>query len=209
MASSSSNNHFTALTTLTMPSGKFVLECVSSGDKNAATSSNAIPIAPGNKKTLGSKVSTGPTFKNKLVLHTGSKKLPPNVRATLASQPGQSAPRQTSKLLPQVKVLPSQRATALKRAILSLLPKVAVSCLVPTRDQVPTPVPCQFLQSPKDQKMNTGSSSYSHVTTKNILIGSKQTYRSEEASLPSWNETWMTPEDGFPVPTNEKNISPT
>ena len=34
-------------------------------------------------------------------------------------------------------------------------------------------------------------------------------FRSEEALLPSWNETWMMPEDWLPVPTNEKNISPT
>ena len=50
MASSSSNNHFAALTALTMPLGKFVLEHVSSGDNNAATGSNAIPVAPGNNK---------------------------------------------------------------------------------------------------------------------------------------------------------------
>ena len=57
--------------------------------------------------------------------------------------------------------------------------------------------------------MNTGSSSYSHIAAKNVPIGSKQTFRSEEDSLPSWNEMWTTPEDWLPVPTNEENISPT
>ena len=208
MASSSSNNRFATLSCLNTPSGKFVLESIASGDKQtpAATGSNAIPIAPGNKKTLGSKVGTGLTSKKKPVLNTGSKKLLPNVWATLASQPGLSTPRSTSKLLPQAKsyISPSKRAMSMP------LPKVAESCLVPTRDQFPTLVPCQFLRSPKDQQMNSSSSkSYSHVATKGIQTGSKQTFRSEEASLPSWNETWMMPEDWLPVLMNEKNISPT
>ena len=208
MASSSSNNHFTTLSAFKMPSGKFVLESVASGDKQtlAATGSNAIPIAPGNKKTLGSKVSTGLTIKKKPVLNTGLKKLPPNVWATSASRPGLSAPRPASKLSPQAKsyIPPS------KRDISTPLPKAAVSHLVPTRDQFPPLVPHQFLQSQKDKEMNSGlSKSYSHIAAKGIQTGSKQTFRSEEALLPSWNETWTTPEDCLPVLMNEKNISPT
>ena len=102
----SSNNHFTALSSLKTPSGKFILESVSLGDKTTATGSNAIPVASCNNKYLAalqSKVSAGPTLKRKPALILGSKKLPPNVRATLASHPGPSAPRQTSKLSPQAK----------------------------------------------------------------------------------------------------------
>ena len=52
--------------------------------------------------------------------------------------------------------------------------------------------------------MNSGSSkSYSHVATKGIKTGSK------ESSLPSWNKTWMMPEDWLPLLENAKNISPT
>ena len=68
MASSSSNNHFATLSGLKTPSGKYVLEHVSSGDKNAATGSNAIPVAPGNNKyaaALKSKVSTEPTLRRR------------------------------------------------------------------------------------------------------------------------------------------------
>ena len=58
--------------------------------------------------------------------------------------------------------------------------------------------------------MNSGSSkSYSHIAAKGIKTGSKQSLRSKESSLPSWNETWTMPEDWFSVPENEKNISPT
>ena len=123
MASSSFNNHFTTLSGLKMPLGKFVLECISSGDKNAATGSNMIPVAAGNNKyaaTLKSKVSTEPTLRRRPALILGSKKLLHNVWATSVSHPGPSAPRQISKLSPQAKsyVPPSKRATALKRAIL-------------------------------------------------------------------------------------------
>ena len=69
-SSSSSNNCFAALSSLNMPLGKFVLECISSGDKNAATGSNVILVAPGN---------------NKYTAALKSKKLPPNVQATSAS----------------------------------------------------------------------------------------------------------------------------
>ena len=68
MASSSNNNCFAALSGLKMPLGKFVLEHVSSGDRNAATGSNAIPVAPGNNKyaaALKSKVSTEPTLRRR------------------------------------------------------------------------------------------------------------------------------------------------
>ena len=215
MASSSSNNRFTALSGLRTPLGKFVLESVSLGDKAAATSSNATPVAAGNNKyaaALKSKVSAGPTLKRKPALILGSKKLSPNVWATSASRPSLSAPRQISKLSPQVKsyVPPSKRATALKRAISLLLPKAAESGPSNWRDQFPPLVPCQFLRSPQDQKMNSGSSkSFSHIATKGIKNGSKQSFRSKESSLPSWSETWTMPADWFSVPENEKNISPT
>ena len=214
MASSSSNDRFAALSTLKTPSGKFVLESVSLGDKAAATGSNAIPVAAGNNKyatALKSKVSAGPTLKRKPALILGSKKLPPNVQATLASCPGPSAPRQTSKLLPQAKsyILPSKRATALKRAISSPLPKVAEAGPSNWRDQFPKLIPHEFLQSPQDHKMNSGSSKfYSHVATKGIKMGSKQLFRSKESLLPSWNKTWTMPEDWLPLPENAKDISP-
>ena len=145
MASSTSNNCFAALSGLKTPSGKFVLECISTGDKNAATGSNAIPVA-----TLKSKVSTEPTLRRRPALILGTKKLPPNVWATLASHPSPSSPRKTSKLLPQAKsyVLPSKRATALKRAILSPLPKVAEASPSNWRDQFPKLILCDFLWSP-------------------------------------------------------------
>ena len=124
--SSSSNNRFAALSGLKMPSGKFVLERIFSEDKNAATGSNMIPVAAGNNKyaaALKSKVSTEPTLRRRPALILGQKKLLPNVWATSASHPSLSSPRKTSKLLPQVKsyILPSKRAIALKRAILSRL----------------------------------------------------------------------------------------
>ena len=56
---------------------------------------------------------------------------------------------------------------------------------------------------------SSSSKSYSHVTTKGIKTGSKQSFRSKESSLPSWSETWTTPVDWFSVLENEKNISPT
>ena len=129
----------------------------------------------------------------------------------MASRPRPSALRQTSKLLPQAKsyILPSKRAIALKRAISSLLPKAAESHLVPMRDQFPKLIPQEFLWSPQDHKMNSGSSkSYSHVAAKGIQTGSKQKFRSKESLLPSWNETWMMPEDWVFILENEKNISP-
>ena len=211
---SSSNNCFTTLSSLKTPLGKFVLEHVSSGDKNAATGSNTIHVAPGNNKyaaALKSKVSAGANLKRKPALILGSKKLLPNVWATSASCPGPSAPRQTSKPLPQAKsyIPPSKRATALKRAISLLLPKVAESHPSNWRDQFPPLIPHQFLWSPQDHKMNSGSSnSFSHITAEGIKTGSKQMFRSKESSLPSWSETWMTPVDWFSVPENEKNISP-
>ena len=161
MASSSNNNCFAALSSLKTPLGKFVLECVSSGDKTAATGSNTIPVAPGNNKyaaAVHSKVSAGPILKRKPALILESKKLPPNVQATSASHPSPSAPRPTSKLSPQVKtyVPPSKRATALKRAISLPLPKAAETGPSNWKDQFPPLIPCQFLQSPQDQKMNSG-----------------------------------------------------
>ena len=215
MASSSSNNHFAALSGLKVPLGKFVLECVSSGDKNAATGSNTIPVAPGNNKytaALKSKVSPEPTLRRRPALILGPKKLLPNVRATSASCPGPSSPRKTSKLSPQAKsyVLPSKRATALKRATTLLPPKVAEAGPSNWRDQFPKLILRDFLRSPQDHKMNSGlSKSYSHIAAKGIKTGSKQSFRSKESSLPSWSETWMMPEDWFSVPVNEKNVSPT
>ena len=197
MASSSSNNHFSTLSGIKTPSGKFILESVSLGDKAAATGSNAILVATGN---------------NKYATALRSKKLPPNVQATSTSHPSPSAPRLTSKLSPQVKsyVPPSKRATALKRAISSLLPKVAEAGPSNWRDQFPKLIPHEFLWSPQDHKMNSGSSkSYSHIAAKGIKTGSKQSLRSKESSLPSWNETWTMPEDWLPLPENAKDISPT
>ena len=131
---SSNNNCFAALSGLKMPSGKYILERVSSGDKNAATGSNAIPVAAGNNKYANAPKS----------------KLPPNVWATSASCPGPSSPWKTSKLSPQVKsyIPPSKRATALKRAILSPLPKVAEASPSNWRDQFPKLILCDFLWSP-------------------------------------------------------------
>ena len=172
MASSSSNNCFAALSSLKMPSGKFVLESVSSGDKATATGSNAIPVAPGNNKyaaALKSKVSTEPTLRRRPALILGTKKLPPNVRATLASRPGPSSPRKTTKLSPQAKsyVPPSKRATALKRATTLPLPKVAEAGPSNWKDQFPKLIPHDFLRSPQDHKMNSGSSkSYSTLPPK-------------------------------------------
>ena len=55
-----------------------------------------------------------------------------------------------------------------------LLPKAAESHPVPTKDQFPTLVPRQFLQSPQDHKMNSSlSNSYSRITTKGVKTGSK------------------------------------
>ena len=186
MASSSSNNCFAALSGLKTPLGKYVLERVSSGDTNAATGSNAIPVAPGNNKyatALKSKVSTEPTLRRRPALILGPKKLPPNVWATSASHPGPSSPRKTSKLSPQAKsyVLPSKRATALKRATTLPLPKAAEASPSNWRDQFPPLVPRQFLWSPSDQKMNSGSSkSFSHIASKGVKTGSKQSFRSKE-----------------------------
>ena len=157
----SSNNCFTALSGLKTPSGKCVLESVSLGDKAAATGSNAIPVATGNNKyatALKSKVSAGLTLKRKPALILGSKKLPPNIWATSASRPGPSAPRQTSKLSPQAKsyVPPSKRATALKRAISSLLPKAAEAGPSNWRDQFPKLIPHEFLVESCDQPTDWG-----------------------------------------------------
>ena len=169
-SSSTSNNHFT---TLKMPSGKFILRSVTSaGDKEtpAATGSNAIPIC-GNKKSFGKKVSTGLTLKRKPNL--GSLKPLPINRAQSAHS-GPSAPRPASKLSPQAKsfILPSNRAIALKRAIMTPLP-----CPAPTMDQFPALIPHQFLRSTEDKKMNTSLSSYSNVAQKGIKNGSKQSFR--------------------------------
>ena len=217
MASSSSNNNcFAALSGLKMPLGNlFILECVSSGDKATATGSNAIPVASGNNKyanALKSKVSTEPTLRRRPALILGTKKLPPNVWATSASCPSLSSPRKTSKLSPQAKsyVLPSKRATALKKATTLPLPKAAEAGPSNWRDQFPKLILREFLQSPQDHKMNSGSSkSYSHITAKDVKTGSKQSFRSKENLLPSWSETWTMPEDWFSVPMNEKNVSPT
>ena len=176
-----------------MPTGKFVLASTGSSSHKetlAATGSNAIPIC-GNKKSF-------------------SRKLMPINRAQSA-RPGSSVPRPAPKLSPQVKsyVVPSKRAIALKRAISTLLPKAAESHPSNWRDQFPPLVPCQFLRSLMDQKMNDGSSkSFSHIASKGIKTGSKQMFRSKESLLPSWSETWTMPEDWFSVPVNEKNISP-
>ena len=186
-SAATSNNHFAALSRLKMPSGKFVLASASSsGEKEtpAATGSNAIPIW-GNKKTFG-------------------KKLMP-VNWAQSARPGPSAPRSAFKPSPQAK----SYATALKRAISTPLPQVVSSGPSNWRDQFPPLVPCQFLRSAEDKKMNSGSSpSFSHVATKGVKIGSKQTFRSETSPLPFWSETWTMPSDWFSVPANEKNVSP-
>ena len=58
--------------------------------------------------------------------------------------------------------------------------------------------------------MNSGSSkSYSHIAAKGVKTGSKQSFRSKESLVPSWNETWTMPEDWLALPENAKNISPT
>ena len=57
--------------------------------------------------------------------------------------------------------------------------------------------------------MNSGlSPSFSHVAAKGVKTGSKQSFRSKASLLPSWSETWTTPEDWFSVPANEKNVPP-
>ena len=191
-SSTASNNHFAALSTIKTPSGKTVLPRITSSGEEllAATGSNAIPIR-GNKKSFGKK--------------------PMPVNQAQLARPGSSVPRPAPKLSPQVKsyVVPSKRAIALKRAISMPLPKAAESHPSNWRDQFPPLVPRQFLWSPLDQKMNSSSSkSFSHVASKGIKAGSKQSFRSKASSLPSWSETWTTPEDWFSVPANEKNVSP-
>ena len=57
--------------------------------------------------------------------------------------------------------------------------------------------------------MNTSSSSYSNVAQKGIKNRSKQSFRSEAFANASWNETSMTSQDWFPLPSNEENISQT
>ena len=209
-STAASNNHFAALSRLKTPLGKFVLASAGSSSEketSAATGSNAIPIQ-GNKKSFGKKVGTGLTLKRKPNMDS-LKPMP--INRVQSACPSPSAPRSTSKLLPQVKsyVPPSKRATALKRAISMPLPKVAPAGPSNWRDQFPPLVPCQFLRSAEDKKMNSGSSpSFSHVAAKGVTTGSKQTFRSKTSLLPSWSETWMTPEDWFSVPANEKNISP-
>ena len=209
-SSSASNNRFAALSGLKMPSGKFVLASTGSSSEKetpAATSSNAIPIW-GNIKSFGKKVGTGPTLKRKP--NMGSLKLMPVNRAQSA-HPGPSAPRPAPKLSPQAKsnLVPSKRAITLKRAISTPLPKVAEASPSNWRDQFPPLVPRQFLWSPLDQKMNSGSSkSFSHIASQGIKTGSKQSFRSKASLLPSWSETWTTPKDWFSVLANEKNISP-
>ena len=192
-SSSASNNHFAALSRLKTPLGKFVLAPAgSSGEKEtpAAIGSNAIPIR-GNKKSFGKK--------------------PMPVNRAQSARPGPSAPRLAPKLSPQAKssIVPSKRAIALKRAISTPLPKAAVASPSNWRDQFPPLVPRQFLWSTMDQKMNSSSSpSFSHVASQGVKMGSKQSFRSKASSLPSWSETWTTPEDWFSVPANEKNVSP-
>ena len=192
-SSTASNNHFAALSGLKTPLGKFVLASTGSSSEKetpAATGSNAIPIR-GNKKSFGKK--------------------PMPVNRAQSARPGLLAPRPAPKLSPQAKssVVPSKRAIALKRAISTPLPKVANAGPSNWRDQFPPLVPRQFLRSAEDLKMNSGSSlSFSHVASKGIKTGSKQSFRSKASSLPSWSETWMTPKDWFSVPANEKNVSP-
>ena len=203
-SSAASNNRFAALSALKMPLGKFVLKSAgSTGEKetSAATGSNAIPIW-GNKKTFGKKVGTGPTLKTKP--NMDSLKLMPVNRAQSA-RPGSLAARPTNKKYYQAESLvrPSNRATALKRAISTPLPHPA-----PSMDQFPPLVPRQFLRSTEDRKMNSGSSSYSNVAQRGIKTGSKQSFRSEAFANASWNETSTTSQDWFSQPPNEENISP-
>ena len=203
-SSAASNNHFAALSALKTPLGKFVLASAgSAGEKEtpAATGSNAIPVH-GNKKSFRKKVGTGLTLKRKP--NMGSLK-PMPVNQAQSACPGPSVPRLASKLSPQAKsfVRPSNRAVALKRAILTPLP-----CPSPSMDQFPALIPCQFLRSTENKKMNTGSSSYSNVAQKGIKNGSKQSFRSEAFTNASWNETSMTSQDWFPLPSNEENVSP-
>ena len=167
-SSSASNNCFTALSTLKMPMGKFVLGSTSSsGNKEtpAATGSNTIPIY-GNKKSFGKKVGTSPTLKTKP--NNGSLKLLP-INWAQSACPGLSAPRPASKISPQAKsfVRPCNRAVALQRAISTPLPHPS-----PSMDQFLALIPRQFLWSAEDKKMNTGSSSYSNVAQKGIKTGS-------------------------------------
>ena len=203
-SSATSNNHFTALSGLKTPSGKFVLASAGSSGKketSAATGSNAIPIR-GNEKNFGKKVGTGPTLKRKPNMN--SLKLMPVNRAQSA-RPGSLARRPTNKKYYQAESLvrPSNRATALKRAISTSLP-----CPAPSMDQFPPLVPRQFLRSAEDRKMNSGSSSYSNVAQKGIKTGSKQSFRSEAFANASWNETSTMSQDWFSQPLNEENISP-
>ena len=203
-SAAASNNCFAALSGLKTPSGKFVLASAGSSSEKetpAATGSNAIPIW-GNKKSFGKKVGTGPTLKRKPNMDF-SKLMP--VNRAQSARPAPSVPRPMSKLSPQAKsyILPS------KRAISMPLPKAATSGPSNWRDQFPPLVPRQFLQSTEDHKMNSSSSpSFSHVASQGIKTGSKQMFRSKASSLPSWSETWMTPEDWFSVLANEKNVSP-
>ena len=209
-SSTASNNCFAALSGLKTPSGKFVLASTGSSSEKellAATGSNVIPIH-GNKKSFGKKVSTGLTLKRKP--NMGSIKPMPVNRAQSA-RPGPSAPRPAPKLSPQAKssVVPYKRAIALKRAILMPLPKAAEAGPSNWRDQFPPLIPCQFLWSTEDRKMNSSSSpSFSHVASQGIKMGSKQTFRSKESSFPSWSETWTMPEDWFSVLADEKNVPP-
>ena len=192
-SAAASNNRFATLSGLKTPSGKYILASASSsGEKEtpAATGSNAIPIR-GNKKSFGKK--------------------PMPVNRAQSACPGPSVSRPAPKFSPQAKSYapPSKRATALKRAILTPLPKAATSSPSNWRDQFPPLVPRQFLRSAEDKKMNSGSSpSFSHVASQGIKTGSKQSFRSKASSLPSWSETWTMPEDWFSVPANEKNVPP-
>ena len=165
-SSAASNNCFAALSTIKTPSGKTVLPRIASSSKElpAATGSNAIPIR-GNKKSFSKKVSTGPTLKRKPNMDS-LKPMP--VNRAQSARPGPLAQRPAPKLSPQAKsyVVPSKRAIALKRAILMPLPKAAEAGPSNWRDQFPPLVPHQFLWSPLDQKMNSGSSpSFSHVAS--------------------------------------------
>ena len=174
-SSAASNNRFAALSGLKTPSGKFVLASAgSSGEKEtpAATGSNAIPIR-GNKKGFGKKVGTGPTLKRKPNMDS-LKPMP--INRAQSARPGLLATRPTNKKYYQAESLvrPSNRATALKRAISMPLLHPA-----PSMDQFPPLVPRQFLRSAEDRKMNTGSSSYSNVAQRGVKTGSKQSFRSE------------------------------
>ena len=187
-----------------MPLGKYVLASAGSSSEKetpAATGSNAIPIC-GNKKSFGKKVGTGLTLKRKP--NMGSLK-PMPINQAQSAHPSPSAQRPAPKLSPQAK----SYAAPSKRAISMPLPKAAEASPSNWRDQFPPLVPREFLQSSMDKKMNSGSSqSFSHVASKGIKTGSKQSFRSKKSSLPSWSGTWTTPEDWFSVPANEKNVSP-